>query len=108
MIFVKYQFKDNYNNTRYEVNSDEELYFEKLYSKLTDWENKCITLHRMSSGAIEPYFGTYPLGKVNLQGKEHSMQVLKSLYRCDVIEGNVEDFIKRIDDVIRYIRKYCK
>ena len=36
------------------------------------------------------------------------MQILKSLYKFETIEGNVDDFIERIDDVITYLRKYCK
>ena len=107
---MKYQIKYNCIPPRktYEVNHDEELYFEKLFSKLSDVENRRIVLYRMSNGSIEPHFGTYPLGKIKLQGRKYSMQILKSLYRSDVIEGTVEDFIERIDDVILYIRKYCK
>ena len=92
----------------FEVNSDEELYFEKLYSKLTDAENKKIILYRFSDGSIEPYFNNYPLGKIKLQGRKHYLQILKSLYKWDVIEGSVEDFINRIEDVVLYLRKYCK
>ena len=92
----------------YEVNSDEELYFSILRGKLTDQENKRIVLCRMSDGAIETYFGTYPLGKIKLQGRKHYMQVIKSLYKVDVVEGTVQDFIGRIDDVVRYMRKYCR
>ena len=104
---MKYQIKCHSTKT-YEINRDEELYFEKLSEKLSNNENTSIVLHRLSNGTIEPYFGTYPLGKIKLQGRKHSMQVLKSLYKFDVIEGTVEDFIKRIDDVVLYIRKYCK
>ena len=92
----------------YEVNTDEKLYFDNLFLKLTDAENKRIILYRMSNGAIEPYFCSYPIGKIKLQGRKHYMQVFKSLYKVDVIEGTVEDFIKKIDDVVLYIRKYCK
>lgn len=92
----------------YEVNADEELYFEQLSSKLTDAENRCIVLHRMSNGALEAYYGTYPLGKIRLQGRKHYMQILKSLYKVEVIKGTVQDFIKRIDDVVLYLRKHCK
>jgi hypothetical protein len=104
---VKYQIKCNTSKV-FEINSNEELYFNQLFSKLTADENKRIVLHRMSNGSIEPYYKGYPIGKIKLQGKKHSMQILKSLYKFDVIEGTVSDFIKRIDDVILYIRKYCK
>ncbi len=88
-------------------NEDEELYFSTLHSKLTDYENSKIVLYRLSNGSIETYFNHYPLGKIKLQGRKHYMQVLKSLYKWDVIDGSVGDFIERVDDVIKYMRKYC-
>ncbi|MCB6265495.1 hypothetical protein LI208_14910 [Longicatena sp. 210702-DFI.1.36] len=92
----------------YTWNKDEEKYFECFLSKLSDEEKKCLKLNRLSTGHIEPYFNSYPLGKIKLQGRKHSMQILKSLYKFETIEGNVDDFIERIDDVITYLRKYCK
>lgn len=82
--------------------------FNVLGSKLSDIEKKHISLKRLSNGSIETYYKTYPLGKIKLQGRKHSMQILKSLYDYDVIKGNVNDFIDRIDDVLKYMRKYCK
>ena len=32
------------------------------------------------------------------------MQVLKSLYKCEDIDGSVKDFIERVDDIIKYMR----
>lgn len=104
---MQYTIKQN-SSKSYDVNSDEELYFNTLYSKLTDFENKQIHLHRLSNGSLETYFGTYPLGKVKLQGRKHYMQILKSLYKWESIEGTIQDFLPRIDDVIKYLRKYCK
>ena len=104
---MKYQIKCH-STKDYSINRDEELYFDRLSEKLSNDENANIVLHRLSNGTLEPYFGTYPLGKIKLQGRKHSMQVLKSLYKFDVIEGTVEDFIERIDDVVLYLRKYCK
>lgn len=92
----------------FDVNADEELYFEKLSSKLTSEENKHIILYRMSNGTLDICFKDYPLGKIKLQGRKHRMQILKSLYKFDVVEGTVQDFIKRMDDVVLYLRKYCK
>lgn len=109
VLIVKYQIiKNCSSNKDFLINAEEEMYFEKLYLKLTDCENKSIKLYRMSNGAIETYFRNYPLGKLKLQGRKHWMQVYKSLYKVDVIEGTVDDFIKKIDDVVLYIRKYCK
>lgn len=107
---MKYPIKYNAYPPKkiFELNMDEELYFETLYSKLTDAENQKIILHRFSDGKIEPYFNGYPLGKIKLQGRNNYLQILKSLYKYEVIEGSVEDFINRIDDVIMYLRKYCK
>lgn len=86
-------------------NKDEEIYFQVFFSKLSDKEKEQITLKRLSTGSIEPYFKSYPLGKIKLQGRKHSMQILKSLYKFEIIEGDVKDFIDRIDDVIKYMRK---
>ena len=88
-------------------NEDEELYFSTFHSRLTDYENSKIILHRLSNGSIEPYFDNYPLGKIKLRGREHHMQVFKSIYKWEDISGNVETFVERIDDVIKYMRKYC-
>ena len=104
----KIKYSCNPPSKVFEINSDEELYFKTFHSKLTDEENRQIILHRLSNGTIEPYFNGYPLGKVKLCGRKHHMQILKSLYRWDEIEGSVHDFIQRIDDVILYMRKYCK
>lgn len=105
-----YEIKYNVNppTKLYTVNADEELYFEKLSSKLTDTENKHVVLRRMSNGTLETYYGLYPLGKIKLQGRKHYMQILKSLYKFEVIDGTVQDFIERIDDVVLYLRKHCK
>lgn len=92
----------------YTWNENEEKYFNTFFSKLTDEEKKYIRLSRLSNGSIEPYFKDYPLGKIKLQGRKHSMQIIKSLYNWETIEGTVNDFIDRIDDVIKYMRKYCK
>ena len=88
-------------------NEDEENYFQHFFSKLSDDEKNQIELKRLSTGSIEPYFKSYPLGKIKLQGRKHSMQILKSLYKFERLEGDVNDFIERIDDVIKYMRKYC-
>lgn len=92
----------------YSVNPDEELFFDELYARLDESENSHIVLHRFSNGTIEPYYKTYPVGKVKLQGRKHYMQILKSLYKYDEIDGTVQDFIDRLDDMILYLRKRCK
>lgn len=92
----------------YVWNESEEKYFNVFFSKLTDAEKEQIHLKRLCTGIIEPYFKDYPIGKIKLQGRKHSMQILKSLYKWESIEGTVDDFIDRIDDVIKYMRKYCK
>ena len=92
----------------YTWNKDEEKYFECFLSKLSDEEKKCLKLNRLSTGHIEPYFNSYPPPTPTRPRPTHSMQILKSLYKFETIEGNVDDFIERIDDVITYLRKYCK
>ena len=106
---MNYPIKYNANPPTkiFEVNVAEKLFFRTLHSKLTDAENQKIILHRFSNGTIEPYFNNYPLGKIKLQGRNHYLQILKSLYKYEVVEGSVNNFISRIDDVVLYLRKYC-
>lgn len=107
MFNIIYKIIDK-TTRNFEWKEDEEKYFSVFYSKLTNDENSKIVLYRLSNGSIEPYFNTYPLGKIKLQGRKHSMQILKSLYKWESIEGTIDDFIEKIDDVIKYMRKYCK
>nr|WP_308742064.1 hypothetical protein [uncultured Anaerocolumna sp.] len=60
----------------------------------------------MSNGTLSVYFNGYPVGKIKLQGRKHSMQIIKSLYKCDTLEGNINDFILKIDGWILYINKH--
>lgn len=105
--FLLYPIK-SHSNKDFIWNKSETLFFNALHSKLTTDENKHIILHRLSSGAIEPYFKSYPLGKVKLQGKKYYVQVFKSLYKVDVYEGTVEQLIEKVDMTVEYLRKYCK
>lgn len=36
------------------------------------------------------------------------MQIFRSLYKIDIFEGTLDEMIEKQDDVIRYLRKYCK
>ena len=92
----------------YTWNKDEEQYFECFLSKLSDEEKKCLKLNRLSTGHIEPYFNSYPLGKIKLQGRKHWMQILKGLYTSKTIEGDVENFITHVSDWEKYIKLHCK
>ena len=107
---MKYKIVYNVNppSKIYNVNELEEKYFNSLYSALTNFENEKIILHRFSNGSIEPYFNSFPLGKIKLQGRKHYMQVFKSEFKYENIDGTVDDFILKIPDVIKYLRKYCK
>ena len=62
----------------------------------------------MSDGTLSVEYSGYPVGKVKLQGRKHSMQVIKSLYKFDSFEGNLELFNEKIDFLVSYIRKHLK
>ena len=91
-----------------DLNENETKYFEIFRSKLTPAENKKLSLKRLSNGAIEPYSGTFPLGKVKLSGRKYWIQVFKSLLKVDIIEGSFEEILAKQDETIKYMRKYCK
>lgn len=90
------------------VNELEITFFDNLSLKLTEQENSKIRLLRMSDGTLSVEYSGYPVGKVKLQGRKHSMQVIKSLYKFDSFEGNLELFNEKIDFLVSYIRKHLK
>ena len=91
----------------YDVNDLEELFFEKLFSKTQEVNlNNNFSMIRMSNGTLAVEYAGYPIGKVRLQGKKHTMQILKSIYKYYSVEGNIQDFLPKIDEWIQYIRKY--
>lgn len=92
----------------YSINEKEELFFSALYKALTPTTNEKIHLNRMSNGTLAVYFGSFPVGKIKLQGRKYWMQILKGLYTVKIIEGDVDDFIEHISDWERYIRLHCK
>lgn len=106
LIFYKISYGSTNPSKTFEINNLEEQFFEVLYSKLDSKRNNMISLIRMSNGTLSVYFKGYPVGKIKLQGRKHSMQILKSLYKYDAFEGNINDFIPKIDGWILYINKY--
>ena len=62
----------------------------------------------MSDGTLFAYFNSFPVGKVNLQGRKFHMQILKGIYSSKSIYGTLDDFISHIPDWERYIRLHCK
>ena len=88
----------------YEINKDEELFFNKLFDEVGDG----IRLQRMSDGSISVSYYTYPIGKIKLQGRKHKMQILKGYHGVKWIEGNINDFISHIPDWKKYIEWVVK
>lgn len=95
-----------YNSTnpskKYAITKEEELFFDKLLEKSVHLKGE-FQLFRLSDGTINVSYKTYPVGKIKLQGRKHSMLVLASLYKQNSIEGTMDDFIHGIDDWIKYI-----
>jgi uncharacterized membrane protein YjfL (UPF0719 family) len=90
------------------VNKLEIALFDCLYSKLTESENGKIKLIRMSNGTLSVEYAGFPIGKVKLQGRKYSMQIIKSLYKSYTVEGDIEQFKEKITEWVEYIRKYLK
>ena len=77
---------------KYKVNESEEDFFDAVYKAIGDG----IVLIRMSDGTLDVSYHGYPIGKVKLQGRKFSMQILKGMYNIETITGSVEDFIPHI------------
>lgn len=92
----------------YLISEKEEQFFSALYNTLSPTTNEKIHLNRMADGTLAVYFGSFPVGKIQLQRKTNWMQILKGLYTVKVIEGDIGDFIEHISDWERYIRLHCK
>lgn len=95
-----------YNTTNpskhYDVTKEEELFFDKLLEKSGHLKGE-FQLSRLSDGTVNVSYKTYPVGKIKLQGRKHSMLVLTNLYKQNSIEGTMDDFIHGIDGWIKYI-----
>ena len=97
---MKYRIEKNCTSQReYEVNEKEEVFFARLYDSLPEG---------MSNGTLSVYYKTYPIGKIKLQGRVFSMQILKGLSSVKNIDGSLEDFLEHIPDWCKYIRLHCK
>ena len=91
----------------YEISENESVFFERLQEKIIYEKLKSpLCLTRLSNGTINVNYGSYPIGKIKLQGKSTHMQILKTVYKIDIIENNtLEEYINHIADWIKYIRK---
>ena len=83
---------------KYKVNESEEEFFDVVYKVIGEG----IVLIRMSDGTLDVSYHSYPIGKVKLQGRKFSMQILKGMYNFKIITGSVEDFIPHIADWKKY------
>ena len=89
---------------KYAVNENEEKFFEIVYSELGEG----VCLIRLADGTLDVSYSGYPIGKIKLQGRKHSMQILKGKYGVKSIEGTVEDFIPFVLEWKKYADWVCK
>lgn len=102
---MKYRVSKNCTTAKdYTINDLEEQFFNELFTELSEQENKHIHLIRMANGVLSVQYGTYPIGKIKLQGRSHWMQILKG-QSSKTIEGTVWDFIANIPYWKKYIAK---
>ena len=81
--------------------------FDKLLKKSSHLKGK-LHFSRLSDGTVNVSYRTYPVGKIKLQGRKHSMLVLTSLYKNNSIEGTMGNFIHGIDGWVNYISAVLK
>lgn len=87
----------------YTVNADETKFFECLFLKISK-DN--LQLIRMSDGTLSVEYGTYPIGRIKLQGRKHYMFIFKNIYDYTEIEGTIDDFIQHQDEWVNYLKKH--
>lgn len=110
-FLVKYDIRYNSNppSKLYDVNELEQIFIESLFSKFQESKlNGSLRMVRMSDGTLAVDYSGYPIGKVKLQGRIHTMQILKGLYTHSSVEGVIEDFIPKIDAWVKYVKRYIK
>ncbi|MEA4831607.1 hypothetical protein SDC9_83611 [bioreactor metagenome] len=109
MIEYNIRYGSSNPSKLYTVNDLECLFFENLFSKFKKCNlNNKTDMIRMSDGTLTVNYSGCPIGKIKLQGKNYWMQILTSLYDHEIIEGNIQVFIPKIDDWIKYINNYLK
>lgn len=89
------------------LSTDEEYFIKYLLYKLyLNKEKGAVQLRRMSTRTIDFYYEGFPVGKIKLNGKKTSMQILLNLYDYHVLkDATLEEYIDEIDSWIRYIKK---
>lgn len=97
------RYSTNPPSKLYEINQEEENFFDVLYSKLPTQINNHINLIRMANGTITVDYNGYFIGKIKLQGRNHDMLILTSLYESKIV---YENFIEYINDWVKYINNY--
>lgn len=109
IIQNEYYFRYNsIGQKKYEQTEKETQFLDSFMNTLSETEKRKVHLTRMSNGTISVDYKSYPIGKIKLTGRKYYMQILKGLYKVDVLDGDVELFIEHIPDWCRYIRRYCK
>lgn len=105
----KYFIPSNSTNPskKYLLNEKEIVFFDNLLEKSKHLKGE-FQLSRLSDGTVNVAYRTYPVGKIKLQGRNHSMLVLISLYKNKSIEGTLDDFIQGIDVWLKYISNVLK
>ena len=96
----------------YQISSEERVFLDTLIKKGRKLKGD-FQFRRMADGTIAVSFSDCPIGKIKLQGKHHSMQILTGLYGPENVSENIyEDspekfdvFIDGIDLWIKYIRE---
>ena len=62
-----------------------------------------IKVNRMSDGTLNFCYDGMQIGRVRLQKRKHTMQILTDTDPM-VIEGELPDFLERLPDWMKYVR----
>lgn len=96
--------------SQYEVSDEEKRFLKCFYDELLESKVKpFINSNRLSDGTINVKYRGMPVGRIRLQGRKHTMQILIGTNGNNkVIEGTVEDFLPYLHKWVRYIINYLK
>ena len=94
------------SSKKYEVTADETKFLDALMRKSEHLPGR-FKFVRLSDGTINVSYGTYPVGKVKLQGKRTYLMYLKNIYDTVTLEDKVLwEYIDGIDFWLKYIKRY--
>lgn len=107
MLKSRLLFRSNEFYKIYTFNLKEREFLYALEKKSSKLE-KSWTIVRSSNGAIDMYYHYYYIGRIKIRNGRNWMRFLVTFFEYKYIEGNIDEFISNIDNLLIYIEKVLK